>query len=146
MTAGWAEKQHLGDLPTFANAEGSDVAQFESFDEESQRLIDHGETAKVRPQETSRWFAETAEYVLTKVDEAEKRHTTDSGLDRLRSRREQQRHDKEFNSTIVDLRILANLARVPFAADSGRRQLSLIRADEGSRCPGRRNRVRTRRH
>ena len=42
MTAGWAEKQHLGDLATFAKAEGSDVTQFENFDEESQRLIDGG--------------------------------------------------------------------------------------------------------
>ncbi len=120
MTAGWAEKQHLGDLPTFAKAEGSDVAQFESFDEEAQRLIDGGETAKTRPEETSRWFAETAKYVLAKAAEAEKRHTTDSRPDRLRSSREQEWHDKEFSSTIVDLTILANLAlyhsrRIPAA-------------------------------
>jgi hypothetical protein len=49
MTVGWAEKQHFGDLPTFSKAQGSDIAQFENFDEEAQRLVDHAETAKVRP-------------------------------------------------------------------------------------------------
>jgi hypothetical protein len=112
MTVGWTEKQHLGDLPTFAKAEGSDVEQFENFDDEARRLIDHGETAKVRPQETSRWFAETAEYVLAKVSDAEKHHEA--------ARNSQGRNDKEFNSTIVDLKILANLAlyharRIPAA-------------------------------
>jgi hypothetical protein len=75
-------------------------------------LIDHGETAKVRPQETSRWFAETAEFVLAKIAEAEKHHET--------ARDSQGKNDKEFNSTIVDLKILANLAlyhsrRIPAA-------------------------------
>jgi hypothetical protein len=106
MTAGWAEKQHLGDLPTFAKAEGSDVAQFENFDEEAERLIDGGETAKIRPQETSRWFAETAEAVKAQVAEAEKR------IGDHRS--------KEFDSTVVDLKILSDLAlyhsrRIPAA-------------------------------
>jgi hypothetical protein len=113
MTAGWAEMQHLGDLPTFAKAEGSDVEQFENFDQEAQRLIDQGETTKVRPQETSRWFAETAESVVAKIAEAEKYHETARGGD-------QAKNDKEFNSTIVDLKILANLAlyhsrRIPAA-------------------------------
>jgi hypothetical protein len=113
MTVGWAEKQHLGDLPTFAKAEGSDVAQFENFDEEAERLIDGGETAKVRPQETSRWFAETAEYVLEKVAEAEKARGSERPS-------QQQINKKEFDSTIVDLKILGNLAlyhsrRIPAA-------------------------------
>ena len=106
MTAGWAEKQHLGDLPTFAKAEGSDVEQFENFDEEAQRLIDGGETAKVRPQETSRWFAQTAETVNAQIAVAEKRIGN--------------HRNKEFDSTVVDLKILANLAlyhsrRIPAA-------------------------------
>ena len=106
MTAGWAEKQHLGDLPTYAKAEGSDVEQFENFDEEAQRLIDGGETAKVRPQETSRWFAQTAEAVNAQIAEAEKRIGD--------------HRNKEFDSTVVDLKILANLAlyhsrRIPAA-------------------------------
>ena len=36
MTRGWAEKQRLGDLPAYAKAEGSDIQQFASFDEEAQ--------------------------------------------------------------------------------------------------------------
>jgi hypothetical protein len=106
MTAGWAEKQHLGDLPSFAKAEGSDVAQFEDFDEEAQRLIDGGKTAKIRPQETSRWFEQTADAVNALVTEAQKLIGN--------------HQNKEFDSTVVDLKILANLAlyharRIPAA-------------------------------
>ena len=108
MTRGWAEKQRLGDLPLYARAEGSDIAQFASFDEEAQLLIAHGETAKVRPGQTSRWFAQTAEEIQREVAEAEKRIGAHSG--------------KEFDSTITDLRILANLAlyhsrRIPAAVN-----------------------------
>ena len=39
MTRGWAEKQRLGDLPAYAKAEGSDVQQFASFDEEAQNVL-----------------------------------------------------------------------------------------------------------
>ncbi|HZM03202.1 MAG TPA: hypothetical protein VFC44_09275, partial [Candidatus Saccharimonadales bacterium] len=106
MTAGWPEKQHLGDLPSFAKATLSDVQLFENFDEEAQLLIKNGETAKVRPQETSRWFAQTADYVIAQIGEAEKKIET--------------HHSKEFDSTIMDLKILANLAlyhsqRIPAA-------------------------------
>ena len=106
MTRGWAEKQRLGDLPTYAKAEGSDIQQFANFDEEAQMLIEGGETAKTRPAETSRWFAQTAEDVNSQVAEAEKRIGT--------------HRNKEFDSTIVDLKILANLAifhsrRIPAA-------------------------------
>jgi hypothetical protein len=58
MTRGWAEKQRLGDLPAYARAEGSDIQQFASFDEEAQLLIAGGETPKTRPPQTSRWFAQ----------------------------------------------------------------------------------------
>ena len=106
MTRGWAEKQRLGDLPAYAKAEGSDIQQFASFDEEAQMLIEGGETAKMRPAENSRWFAQTAADINAQVAEAEKR---------IGSRR-----NKEFDSTITDLKILANLAlfhsrRIPAA-------------------------------
>lgn len=106
MTAGWAEKQRLGDLPNFAKSEGSDIQQFENFDEEAQRLIEGGETAKVRPQATSRWFAAAAHDIETELAEAEKRIGD--------------HRNKEFDSTAIDLRILANLAlyhsrRIPAA-------------------------------
>jgi hypothetical protein len=108
MTRGWAEKQRLGDLPTYARAEGSDTQQFVSFDEEAKNLLEQGETARTRPGQTSRWFAETAADILTQVAEAEQR---------IGSRR-----NKEFNSTITDLKILANLAlyharRIPAAVN-----------------------------
>jgi hypothetical protein len=106
MTAGWAEKQRLGDLPSFAKSEGSDIQQFEDFDEEAQRLIEGGETARVRPQATSRWFADAARDIEAELAAAEK-----AAADH---------RNKEFDSTAVDLRILANLAlyhsrRIPAA-------------------------------
>jgi hypothetical protein len=97
MTAGWPEKQHLGDLPSFAKATLSDVQLFENFDEEAQLLIDDGETAKVRPQETSRWFAQIADDISAQIAEAEQK----TGPYR----------SKEFDSTVIDLKMLAGLAR-----------------------------------
>jgi hypothetical protein len=106
MTRGWAEKQRLGDLPAYARAEGSDIQQFASFDEEAQNRIEGKETAKTRPPQTSRWFADAARDVLEQVNEAEKRIGD--------------KRSKEFDSTMVDLKILANLAlfhsrRIPAA-------------------------------
>jgi hypothetical protein len=97
MTAGWPERQHLGDLPGFATMTLSDVQLFENFDEEAQLLIKKGETAKVRPQETSRWFAQTADHIEAQVADAEKN---------IGSHR-----SKEFDSTVMDLKMLASLAR-----------------------------------
>ncbi len=97
MTVGWAEKQSLGELPVFAKASLSDVQLFESFDEEARLLLEDGETAKVRPQETSRWFAQTAEDV--------------GGLVATAERKIGERRNKEFDAYVMDLKILANLAR-----------------------------------
>src|ERR1035437_3335143 len=97
MTAGWPEKQHLGDLPAYSKATLSDVQLLENFDAEAQLLIAHGETTKVRPQETSRWFAQTADEIETQVADAEKK----IGAHR----------SKEFDSTVMDLKMLASLAR-----------------------------------
>ena len=106
MTRGWAEKQRLGDLPAYAKTEGSDIQQFASFDEEARLLIEKGETAKTRPGENSRWFAQTAADITAQVVEAGQR---------IGSHR-----NREFDSTITDLKILANLAlfhsrRIPAA-------------------------------
>lgn len=97
MTRGWAEKQRLGDLPDYAKAEGSDIQQFANFDEEAQLLLEGGETAKLRPAENSRWFAQTAANIGAQVVEAE------AQIGGHRS--------KEYESTLTDLRILSNLAR-----------------------------------
>ena len=96
MTRGWAEKQRLGDLPAYAKAEGSDIQQFASFDDEARMLLEGDETAKTLPRETSRWFAQTAADISAQIAEAGKR---------IGSHR-----NREFDSTITDLNILANLA------------------------------------
>jgi len=108
MTRGWAEKQRLGDLPAYAKAEGSDIQQFASFDEEAQLLLEDGETAKLRPAANSRWFSETARDIKALVAKAE-HHIG-------------KHRNKEFESTITDLKILANLAafhsrRIPAAVN-----------------------------
>jgi hypothetical protein len=108
MTRGWAEKQRLGDLPTYAKAEGSDIEQFASFDEEAKNLIEGIETAKTRPDETARWFNHAAKDILVDIIHADLAHT--------RTRH----HSKEFDSTATDLQILAMLAvfharRIPAA-------------------------------
>jgi hypothetical protein len=106
MTRGWAEKQRLGDLAAYAKAEGSDIQQFACFDEEAQLLIEDGETAKVRPAANSRWFAQTAAGIHTQIAEAERRIGT--------------YRNKEFESTVTDLKMLESLAvfhsrRIPAA-------------------------------
>jgi len=105
-TRGWAEKQRLGDLPQYAKGERSDPQQFASFEEEAQLLIEKGESAKILPSVNSRWFEQMAADINTLITKAEK----SIGYDR----------NKEFNSTITDLKILANLAsyhsrRIPAA-------------------------------
>lgn len=105
-TRGWAEKQRLGDLALYATAEGSDIQQFANFDEEAQLLIDKGETAKILPSMNSMWFAQLSASINNLIAKAEVAMDT--------------KQNKEFNSTIVDLKILSNLAlyhsrRIPAA-------------------------------
>ena len=105
-TMGWVEKQRLGDLPDYAKAEGSDLQQFASFDEEARVLLGNYETAKIRPSVNSRWLAQTSADINVKIAEAQK--SIGSG------------QNKEFNSTVTDLKILSNLAlfhsrRIPAA-------------------------------
>jgi hypothetical protein len=105
-TRGWAEKQRLGDLPAYSRAAGSDIRQFANFDEEAQILIEGGETAKILPSMTSKLFEQTSSEINILIGNAEKA---------IGSKR-----NKEFNSTITDLKILSNLAlyharRIPAA-------------------------------
>ncbi len=95
-TRGWAEKQRLGDLPTFAKADLSDMAQFASFEEEARLRTEGGETAKVLPSANSRWFRQTSESLNQLIAKAEKVAGKKPG--------------KEFISTLTDLKILSNLA------------------------------------
>lgn len=106
MTRGWAEKQRLGNLENYAKNTGSDLQQFASFDDEAKMLIEGGESARILPSMTSRWFEQTSEDISRLVSEAEK-----SGGNTT---------NKEFISTIADLKILSNLAlfharRIPAA-------------------------------
>lgn len=96
MTVGWAEKQSLGDLPYYSNNQGSDVAQFLSFEEQAGLTIDGLDTAKLRPADNSRWFDDTARFILSQTAEIEKRITPGQNL--------------ECDATVVDLKILAGLA------------------------------------
>lgn len=104
-TRGWPEKQRYGDLPQYAKAEGSDIQQFASFDTEAKLLIEGGETAKRLPSATGKWFAQTNQELNTLIARAEELAPPDN---------------KEFNSTVTDLKILSNLAlyhsyRIPAA-------------------------------
>jgi hypothetical protein len=106
MTRGWAEKQIFGDLPKYASAETSDVAQFASFDEEAQVLLGKLETAKTRPTRTARWFQAVSDDIKREMAQAEKAVG--------------ERRSKEFVSTMTDLKILSSLAlfharRIPAA-------------------------------
>ncbi len=105
-TRGWPEKQRLGDLPQYAIAEGSDIQQFAGFDTEAKLLIEGGETAKIKPSETSLWFKQTSDDINQLIEVSEQAAGNNKS--------------KEFVSTMTDLRILSNLAlyhsrRIPAA-------------------------------
>jgi len=105
-TRGWAEKQRLGDLDQYARAAGSDLRQFANFEEEAKILVEGGETARILPSMTSFWLAQTAVEINERVARAEKV----IGI----------AQNKEFISTVTDLKILSNLAlfhsrRIPAA-------------------------------
>jgi hypothetical protein len=95
-TRGWAEKQRRGDLPQYAAAEASDTEQFLSMKQAAKLLAEDKTSAKVWPEQTAKWFAATAAEVLRCADAAEMVIFT--------------RRSKEFDSTLADLRILANLS------------------------------------
>jgi hypothetical protein len=97
-TRGWAERQTLGArLEDYAKNEGTDTELFESFADAAKRIASGGATAKRTPEITSRWFDETADQILASIKASE------SEVGTARS--------KEFDSTVTDLRIVAQLAR-----------------------------------
>jgi len=95
-TRGWVEKQRMKDLPEYAKALPSDTQQFLSIDEAAKCQLEGKDSAKIWPQQSSRWFATVSKDVLSLVEQAQKR------IGRNRN--------KEFDSTMADMRILANLA------------------------------------
>lgn len=97
-TRGWAERQSLGaTLEEYAKNEGTDTEVFESFAGAAKRIVAHGTTALRTPGTTSRWFDAAADAIQAAVQRAEQKAPTGGS--------------KEFVSTVVDLKILAQLAR-----------------------------------
>ncbi len=97
-TRGWAERQSLGaSLEAYSKNTGTDVQQFESFEEAARRILAGGTTTKRTPDQTARWLDETADAILGSVAAAEKAIG--------------QKRGNEFDSTITDAKILAQLAR-----------------------------------
>lgn len=95
-TRGWPEKQRREDLPEYAKAEPSDTEQFLSMSEAARLMLHGGDSAKLWPQQSSRWFAQVAKDVLEELRAAE------ASVGGARNR--------EFESSVVDLKILAGLA------------------------------------
>ncbi len=95
-TRGWVGRQRQGDLPSYAKSLPSDTQQFLNPDEAAKNILEGVDSAKILPRESSFWFARAAADVLESVEQAEK-HIGEH-------------RNKEFDSTMVDLRMLANLA------------------------------------
>ncbi|MFN7922190.1 MAG: hypothetical protein U0Q16_18955 [Bryobacteraceae bacterium] len=96
-TRGWIEMNHQDSLARFATADNTDIQQFESTREEARSILAGTDTAMRRPQETARWFAQTAGEISAELALAEKAIGGKQG--------------NEFISTATDLKILAGLAR-----------------------------------
>jgi len=92
----WAEKQRWQALPVYTNVQPSDTAQFLGIKEAAQYRLKGIDSAKIWPQETSEWFAAISDDVLELTRRAEERIGTHK--------------NKEFDSTMRDLKILAYLA------------------------------------
>jgi hypothetical protein len=96
-TRGWVEKQRWEDLPAYARIEGSDTQQFLSFSEVAAVRLEGLDSAKLDPEHNSAWFDRAATDVLAAAAAAEPALGP--------------RASNEARSTLVDLRILAHLAR-----------------------------------
>lgn len=95
-TRGWPERQRQGDLPQYVEANPSDPQQFEALQDAADDVLQGRSSAKITPLQTSRWFASAARDVRNLIVQAEQRVGPHPG--------------KEFASTIVDLKILSDLA------------------------------------
>ncbi|HUT45261.1 MAG TPA: hypothetical protein VMX36_03210 [Sedimentisphaerales bacterium] len=95
-TRGWVGKQRMKDLPEYAKALPSDTQQFLSIDDAAKNRLEGIDSAQFSPEESSRWFARISKDVLSLVEQAEQQIG--------------EHRNKEFDSTIVDMKILAYLA------------------------------------
>ncbi|MEO8594975.1 MAG: hypothetical protein ABI759_16770 [Candidatus Solibacter sp.] len=98
-TSGWPEMMHLGSLPSYAQREeGSDIAQFMNVREGATSILNGTDTAMRRPEEISRWFAQTSDAILAEVAAAQ------AGAG-------ERANGNEWKATMTDAKILAALAR-----------------------------------
>lgn len=93
----WAEKQRWNDLSTYAMSEPSDTAQFLGIEEAARYHLQSKESPLIWPQQTSDWFADVSKEVFELVEKAEEHIDSHK--------------NKEFISTMIDLKVLAFLAR-----------------------------------
>ncbi len=98
-TRGWAEMMRLGDLPEYAKGTGTDVEQFQSYQDAARELLAGQPTPLRTPQQTAVWFTSVAQQVLDDIEAA-----AAAGGERKEISR------AEFRTTTTDLRILAQLA------------------------------------
>ncbi|MDP6558428.1 MAG: hypothetical protein QGG71_27435, partial [Pirellulaceae bacterium] len=99
-TRGWAEMMRLGDLPQYAKGTGTDVEQFQSYQEAARQLLAGQRTALRTPQQTAAWFAAAARQLLEDIAATTAVSEERRGQAKL-----------ELLTTTTDLRILAHLAQ-----------------------------------
>jgi len=95
-TRGWVGKQRMKDLPEYAKALPSDTQQFLSIDEAAKNRLEGIDSAQFSPEQSSQWFADVSKDVLGLIGQTEQKIG--------------EHRNKEFDSTIVDMKILAYLA------------------------------------
>ncbi len=96
-TRGWPEKQRREDLAEYAKADPSDTEQFLGMTDAARVWLTGEESPKRWPHSSSRWFNGVADEVLRDVAEVERQSSRGA--------------NRELDSTLVDLKILGQLAR-----------------------------------
>ena len=92
----WAEKQRWGDLPSYVEYPPSDTDQFIGIQKAADLYLAGKDDARIWPQETASWFEKTGDDVLGDVEKAERAGVPEP--------------NKEFVSTMIDMKVLADLA------------------------------------
>jgi hypothetical protein len=95
-TRGWAEMMRQGDLPRYAELEGSDIEQFLSPRDAARGILEGSATSRRHPDETSRFLGRLSDQIFEHARQAEAAAGKPGG---------------ELAATLADARILAGLAR-----------------------------------
>ena len=93
----WVELMRWHDLPTYINNGPIDIAQFVGIEEAARLRIAGEDSPRIWPRQTRLWFDQTATDIMESLERAETR------IGNFRS--------KEYESTVVDMKILAAMAR-----------------------------------